>query len=357
MRPFFVFLIILCTSPYAFSQQTDTVPPRRSPAVDTAATAAPDSVTAAPDTVVPPPAPAPKDTVVPPPAPAPKTSGWKMTHLVRLNLSQTAYFYWSSGGDNSWATNTFYTFTANYKNENWAWDTKLDTEYGLVYIEQAVEPADFSWLKRWKKNADKIQLSTTFGYTHNSRLYYSFLGEFKTQYSPDKFLGNYSSVFMAPGYLNMGLGADYKRTDEWLLFGLLPVKDFTAFMSPFTARLTFVLNSALSQAGAFGVEPGRRVKEQMGMAAKVAFKTRPMENVSVSTTLNLFTPYEDKFLNFVVGWDAVVAMKINRYLSTTLNISLQYDEKIQAMKRDGTPLGGPRVQFKEILGVGITYTF
>ncbi|MDR2362466.1 MAG: DUF3078 domain-containing protein [Prevotellaceae bacterium] len=356
MKQILIFLVVLNASTYAFSQATDTTRTVASqPANDTIQTVATQPAgtaavaAATPDSAATPAPVAPK--------PEPEKPRWTITHLVRLNLSQTAYFYWSSGGDNSWATNTFYTFTANYKNDNWAWDTKLDTEYGLVYIEPAVESADFSWWKNWKKNADKIQLSSIFGYTQNQRLYYSFLCEFKTQYSPDKFLGSYSSTFMAPGYLNMGLGADYKRTEEWLLFDILPVKDFTAFISPFTARLTFVLNDALSQAGAFGVDPGSRIKEQMGMAAKVAFKAKPIENVSLSTTLNLFTPYEDKFLNFVVAWDTAVAMKINKYLSTTLNASLQYDEKTDAKKRDGTTLGGPRVQFKEILGVGIAYAF
>jgi hypothetical protein len=275
---------------------------------------------------------------------------WKTSSIVRLNFAQTGFVNWSAGGENSVATNAFFTSSANYKNESWAWDTKFDTEFGLIYISR--KNADRG---HWEKSADKIHLSTTFGYTHNDKLYYSFLGEFKTQYAKSHFNDKYISTFMAPGYLNLGLGIDYKEPEKFSLFGM-PLKDFTVFYSPFIARFSFVLDEKLSQAGSFGVIPGEHAKKQIGMGAKMAFKINPVENVFVSTTLNLFTPYVDKFFNFVVDWDTVVNMKINKYLSATLNMSLKYDEKIRDKDDNNNPKG-PRVQLKEMLGVGVVYAF
>ncbi|MDR1406218.1 MAG: DUF3078 domain-containing protein [Prevotellaceae bacterium] len=269
-----------------------------------------------------------------------KAAKWTITPVARLNFAQTGFFNWSAGGDNSVATNTFFTLTANYKHLTWAWDTKFDAEFGLVNTKN----------DGWKKSADKIHLSTIIGYTHNDKLYYSFLGEFKTQHAKSSFDNKYISTFMAPGYLNMGLGADYKEPGKFRLLGL-PLKDFTAFFSPFIARLSFVLDDKLSQAGAFGVDPGERIKKQIGMGAKLAFKINPAANVFVTTTLNLFTPYADQFFHFVVDWDTMISMKINKYLSTTIHMSLKYDEKIQIEDK------GPCVQFKEIHGLGVVYAF
>jgi hypothetical protein len=275
---------------------------------------------------------------------------WKIASTVRLNFAQTGFANWSAGGENSVATNTFFTISANYKKESWAWDTKFDTEFGLVYISR--KDTDRG---KWEKSADKIQIATTFGYTHNDKLYYSFLGEFKTQYAKSHFNDKYISTFMAPGYLNLGLGMDYKEPEKFLLFGM-PIKDFTVFYSLLIARFSFVLDEKLSRAGAFGVKSGEYVKKQIGMGAKMAFKINPVENVFISTTLNLFTPYVDKFFNFVVDWDTVVNMKINKYLSATLHLSLKYDEKVRSMDNANNPQG-PRVQLKEMLGLGMVYSF
>ena len=43
-------------------------------------------------------------------------------------------------------------------------------------------------------------------------------------------------------------------------------------------------------------------------------------------------------------------MAINKWFSTTLTTNLVYDDDVKIAQKDGTK--GPRVQFKEILGVG-----
>jgi hypothetical protein len=367
MKDLFAFLLLFCITATAFAQlpdstkrnttDTNTVAKR-----DTTLPVATNADSVQKDAPVPAPPPQ-KDTLaVSAPKSAPQTDSlqkaktdtilpkWKLSNMARLNFAQTGFVNWSAGGENSVATNAFFTTSANYKNGSWAWDTKLDTEFGLVYTSRKKPEAG-----KWDKSADKIHLSTTFGYTYNDRLYYSFLGEFKTQYARSHFNDKYISTFMAPGYLNLGLGVDYKEPKTFSLLGM-PVKDFTTFFSLFVARFSFVLDEKLSQAGAFGVKPGERVKKQVGMGAKTAFKINPVENVFISTTLNLFTPYVDKFFNFVVDWDTVVNMKINKYLSASLHMALKYDEKIHDMDKNNNPQG-PRVQLKEMLGVGVVYSF
>ena len=50
-----------------------------------------------------------------------------------------------------------------------------------------------------------------------------------------------------------------------------------------------------------------------------------------------------------------INMAINKWFSTTLTTNLMYDDDVKIAQKDGTK--GPRVQFKEILGVGLQFNF
>ena len=81
-----------------------------------------------------------------------------------------------------------------------------------------------------------------------------------------------------------------------------------------------------------------------------------MENVNLITTADFFTPYSKDFGNVDVNWDVLISMKINKVLSATLNMTLKYDNDVKTFEDDGTQRG-PKVQFKEILGIGLAYNF
>ena len=49
-------------------------------------------------------------------------------------------------------------------------------------------------------------------------------------------------------------------------------------------------------------------------------------------------------------------MKVNKYLSASINTTLKYDDDVKITHEDGT-IGGPKVQFKEMIGVGLAYNF
>ena len=74
-----------------------------------------------------------------------------------------------------------------------------------------------------------------------------------------------------------------------------------------------------------------------------------MENVSMITTADFFTPYSSQFGNVDVNWDVLISMKINKFLSATINTTLKYDNDVKTLDNEGIKKG-PKVQFKEILG-------
>jgi hypothetical protein len=57
-----------------------------------------------------------------------------------------------------------------------------------------------------------------------------------------------------------------------------------------------------------------------------------------------------------VNWDMMIAFKINKFLTTTLTTNLVYDDDIKTVDAAGNQRGA-KVQFREVLGLGLAYSF
>ncbi len=274
-----------------------------------------------------------------PEAPAAKdTTYWKLSGITGLNFSQAALVNWSAGGENSMAINAYLNGLLNYAKAKWAWDNALVLEFGETYAEEY----------DWRKNADKISFTSKLGYQINKKWYYSLLGDFNSQFARGYKYPNtdqYISTFMAPAYANLALGVDFKPNDR-----------FSLFMSPATAHGLFVCDDSLSNAGAFGITPGDRFRLDAGAMAKAMLKQTVMTNVDLISTLDLFTPYTSAFGNIDVNWEMMFSFKINKALTATLSTTLRYYDKEHFIDADGVDKG-PRIQFKELLGLGVAYRF
>ncbi|MDX5321325.1 MAG: DUF3078 domain-containing protein, partial [Bacteroidota bacterium] len=85
------------------------------------------------------------------------------------------------------------------------------------------------------------------------------------------------------------------------------------------------------------------------------------KNVNLQTRLDLFNNYSDENKpnrkNIDVNWENHLNMKINKFLSTTFFTHLIYDQDILINLQDRPGEKGPRTQFKQVLGIGISYKF
>ncbi|MEA1886045.1 MAG: hypothetical protein U9N72_02400 [Bacteroidota bacterium] len=81
-----------------------------------------------------------------------------------------------------------------------------------------------------------------------------------------------------------------------------------------------------------------------------------MENVNLTSTIDLFSNYFDSPQNIDISWKALLNMKINEYLSANISTHLIYDDDIDWVDSEGIK-HGPKVQFKEMLGIGFSYKF
>ena len=120
--------------------------------------------------------------------------------------------------------------------------------------------------------------------------------------------------------------------------------------------MTFVVDKKLSDAGAFGVKPGNHSLYQLGAYSVANYKKALAQNINLVTKLTLFTPYDKNFGNIDVNWDMMIAFKINKFLTTTLTTNLIYDDDIKTKDNEGN-IRGAKVQFREVLGFGLAYSF
>ena len=135
-----------------------------------------------------------------------------------------------------------------------------------------------------------------------------------------------------------------------------PKSNYSLYLSPIAGKLTFVEDDYLSKEGAFGVDPGDHFRAEIGAYIKAKAEQKIMENVNLITSVDFFTPYDKQFGNVDVNWDVLINMKINKYLSATLNTTLKYDNDVKTFNDEGEKHGA-KVQFKEVLGIGVAYNF
>jgi hypothetical protein len=140
------------------------------------------------------------------------------------------------------------------------------------------------------------------------------------------------------------IGLDYKRD-----------KNFSAMFSPVTGKLTMVSSNYLANQGAFGVTKGKNQRLEAGGSVKASYNNEIMENISLQTKLELFSNYLEHPENIDVEWEIFISMKVNEYISANFKTQLIYDDDILIENDAGD--AAPRLQIKEILGVGLTYDF
>lgn len=257
---------------------------------------------------------------------------WKTGGFSILTFNQVKLTNWSAGGEDALSTTAILNVFANYKKEKVIWDNVLDMGYGLMKNNGY----------HVKKNEDKIELSSKFGYKAYKKLFYSTLVNYRTQFDKGFNYPNDSDVvsrFSAPGYLNISIGLDFKPEDF-----------LSIFISPMSGRFTFVLDKRLSNEGAYGVDTGRTVHPEFGANLTARFQKDVIKNVGVVSKLALFNNYTDEDKNnrknIDVNWEMMINIKANKFLTTSIMATLIYDENVVA-----------KTQFKEVLGIGLSYKF
>lgn len=312
---------------------------------------------------------------------------WKFSGVTGLNAAATGLVNWAAGGNNNVNGVVYGRMRLLYHKDKLAWDTNLDAEYGMTYIDQ---PQD-----KLQKSSDRLKLNTKLGYEIAKGWYATGLLGFNTQFALGR---NYEgkddnnpiiSKIMAPAYTDVSVGIDWKPNDI-----------FSVYASPIAGRFTTVLVSDdmnrrynnMYPTNEGGLEQklkdkyavwkydkdnnkdfGINTRCELGFSLKGAVNYS-YKDLKVISSLGLYTPYSwDKteigrnghdrpiyrdnnrrFGNFDVDWDVAVSYNFLKYLQLTLSTSMKYYNGVM-IEKDGYSC--ERVQFKGILGVGVGYNF
>lgn len=274
-------------------------------------------------------------------------SFWDKGHEFGLNINEVAFVNWNAGGENSVSALANLRLIRNYKFRYLDWKNELRLRYGINAQEG----------RELRKTDDQIRLTSTFSFRKDTitNWYYAVNASFNTQFSngfnyPDTTTP--ISRFMAPGYFFLSAGKAY----------ILPNDKFNLFVSPLSLKATFVLDETLSNQGAFGVEEGKSVFTEVGFLIRNTWEKEVFKNVFMNHRLSLYTDYIQSFGNVDIDWEVNFNLKVNKYINANVGTHLIYDDDIrfdEEFADDGTIIdtGEPRIQFKQLLGVGLTYAF
>ena len=307
-------------------------------------------------------------------------SPWSCTGVVGLNASATGLVNWAAGGNNNVNGVAFGKVRLLYNENNLSWETNLNLEYGLSYIEQKNDPL--------QKSSDVIDFKTKFGWQFHKAWYLTAAAGFQSQFAygraydgteaPDPIV----SKFLSPSYTDISVGIDWKPNTIFSLY-LSPVagKITTAYVGDAVEKANPGLREQMQEKyGTWAYVKDSDEKKYTNCKAELGLNFKGSINytykdLKIITSLGLFTPYawdktevldaEGKFVgyrdnnrrfgNFDVDWDAAISYQFLKCLNVTLSTSLKYYNGVKIADKEG--VAAERVQFKGILGLGVGYSF
>ncbi len=271
---------------------------------------------------------------------------WKNKNSIGLDVSEAAFINWNAGGNNSISGLLKVSLVRSYKKLHLLWNNEIFARYGLNSQQD----------QRLRKTDDRLQVNSTFGYRRDtiSNWFYSIKFNFNTQFTegfryPDT--SSPISRFFAPAYLFLGIGSQYE----------IKQRQFSMYLSPITLKSTFVLDDALSNDGAFGVVKGEKSRHEFGALVQSTWDTEIVKNIVMSNRLSLYSDYLNSFGNIDIDWELNFKLVINKHIKANIGTHLIYDDDIKFkddIDNDGTlETLGARIQLKQLLGIGVLFSF
>ena len=153
---------------------------------------------------------------------------WKVSGVVGLNANATGLWNWAAGGNNAVAGVAFGKVKLLYQENQYAWESNLDVEYGLSWIDQKYD--------KLQKTSDHLKFDTKFGWEFHPTWFLTAMAAFQTQmdlgktYPGDGTPNVYNSMILAPSYTDISVGIDWKKSVNGA--------DFSIYLSPIAGRIS-----------------------------------------------------------------------------------------------------------------------
>ena len=263
---------------------------------------------------------------------------WKKGGFYGINLSQGSLDNWAAGGDDfSLSINSILSLFAFYKKDRHSWDNTLDFNVGYVRTTSLGS----------RKNDDRIDILSKYGYALTSKLNLAGLINFRSQlfkgYTYKDDVRTFASAFLSPAYILVSPGFDWK-----------PNANFSWFISPATVRFIIVKDDTLSAKGLYGVDPGKHSETEIGAFTSLNYLKEFNKIVSYKGRLDLFSNYQENPQNIDVYFTNILNVKLSKVLSATWSVDMIYDDDVRLFGPTGK---GARMQLKSLVGIGLLVKF
>ncbi|MFT7250722.1 MAG: pterin-4a-carbinolamine dehydratase [Flavobacterium sp.] len=283
-------------------------------------------------------------------------TNWKSANKVGFDISQISFVNWNAGGNNSISGLLKGNFKRDYSIDKLNWDNELIFRYGINKQEG----------QELRKTDDQLQINSTVSFRNDtiSKWFYAGKFNFNTQFYDGYSYPNTDisiSAPFAPAYFFLGIGAEYFNKK----------KQIRLYLSPLTYKTTLVLNQRLANEGAFGVDKaiydeseniisyGKKSRTELGVLISSEWQTEIYKNIMFENRISLYSDYLNHFGNIDVNWQLQFEMTVNEHVKASIGTQLIYDDDIKTKKQVDNlqVISGPKIQLKQIMGIGIVYEF
>ena len=264
-----------------------------------------------------------------------KPNFWTQAASVSLQFTQNYISQnWYKGGESNNSMLSGLDISLNYNDQQRIqFDNRLEWKLGFISSRS-------DSVHKYKTNTDQLRLTSKLGLKAFYSWFYTVQVEFSTQV-----MGSYKtnskevvSSFMAPGYLKVDFGMDFKKN----------LKNFTfsSVISPLSYKLTYVGDEDVDVTK-FGVEEGKKSKNDIGSNLQINSKWTIIPSVVWESRLSYYTTYK----RAEAEWENTFNFQLNRYLSTKLFVHARYDDGVEKEDDDSY------IQLSELLSFGLSYSF
>ncbi|MDO4224281.1 MAG: DUF3078 domain-containing protein [Bergeyella zoohelcum] len=257
---------------------------------------------------------------------------WFFLGQNHLHFNQATFSNWNAGGNNNLGVLAKVNYNISYKRDRHYLENIIQLGYGLVMAEG----------QGTRKTEDYLNIATNYGYDLGKNYYlsagYQLVSQFTAGYNyastPEPTYSDRISKFMAPAYLNVGLGISYN-----------PMENFHVIFRPANGKFTFVLDKKLQQKGRYGLErDGQTMRMELGAMLNILYRWKIYKDINFVNQLNFFTNYLHHTERVDVNYSGVLNMRFNKFITAMIGIDLLYDHDQML-----------RTQLKQTLGIGFTY--
>ncbi len=276
---------------------------------------------------------------------------WDYELASNFTLSQTYLENWTKGGESSFATMVDITGMATYNNKDakTQWINIGRFKFGTISTQD----------KGFRKNHDQFEIDSKFNRNAWGKIGMSASFYMKNQLARGYNYPNDSvavSKFLNPGTITVGIGAEYK-----------PIEKTTINVAPLSYKTTFVFDTAHIDQTKHGIDPDKWAKRELGLQVVVNNQFNPTKTLEVTNRVRLFSNYLHKPQNMDVDWEMILEQKIAWFFTIQLNLHLIYDDDVHftvfdaddnpIMNPDGSEKKVAKAQFKEFLGLALSFKF